>query len=112
MKLEEAIFLSLYSLEQKQVIALPISAEGGRGSFESVHVSVVLRASAITASVLPVMVLEDVHSCHRYTNDLRNILGWLQPNFVDMGALVTCTHTHAQTHIHTHKHRSTSRDPF
>jgi len=103
--LQQAIFMSLYNLTRlPNIVALPVSLEIGGKRFVSLRVSVMLKAAAITRGALPANVLESLCSGRKYASDLRNVLGWLLPSLVDMGAQVP--HFHC---IYTNEPRAMSK---
>ena len=101
--LQQATFLSLYNLMRlPNIVALPVSLEIGGKRFVSLRVSVMLKAAAITRGALPANVLESLCSGRKYASDLRNVLGWLLPSLVDMGAQVShfqCIYTNQPTYV-------------
>jgi hypothetical protein len=117
--LQQATFLSLYNLMRlPNIVTLPVSLEIGGKRFVRLRVSVVLKAAAITRGALPANVLQNLHAGRKYASDLRNVLGWLLPSLVDMGAQVPhfqCIYTnepramskHAQKKINYTRHTQT-----
>jgi hypothetical protein len=97
-RLDEETLLSLYNLVQQQVVQLPVVA-GSIDFFERVRVSVVLKAVAITQGAVPVSELEGA-GIRRHTKDLRNVLAWLHPTFVDVGLQVQSGQRKARMHAH------------